>query len=142
MIQLITGTKGKGKTKILLDMVNEAVKEAKGSIVYLDKSNKHMYELSNKVRLIDVKSYLIENTEEFLGFISGVISQDHDLEAIYLDSFLYISHLESKDLEQLIPIFKKLNILSDRYEVDFIISMSCNKEDLPDTLQQYVDVSL
>ena len=67
MIQLITGTKGKGKTKILLDKVNSAVKEVKGTIVYLDKSNKHMYELSNKVRLIDVKSYLIENTDEFLG---------------------------------------------------------------------------
>lgn len=142
MIQLITGTKGKGKTKILLDKVNSAVNEAKGTIVYLDKSNKHMYELSNKVRLIDVKSYLIENTDEFLGFISGVISQDHDLEAIYVDSFLHISHLESKDLEQLIPIFKKLNILTDRYEVDFIISMSCNEDELPDALTKYVNVSL
>lgn len=142
MIQLITGTKGKGKTKILLDKVNSAVKEVKGTIVYLDKSNKHMYELSNKVRLIDVKSYLIENTEEFLGFISGVISQDHDLETIYVDSFLHISHLESKELDQLIPIFEKLNILTDRYEVDFVISMSCNEDDLPDALIKYVGVSL
>lgn len=142
MIQLITGTKGKGKTKILLDKVNSAVKEAKGTIVYLDKSNKHMYELSNKVRLIDVKSYLIENTDEFLGFISGVISQDHDLETIYVDSFLHISHLESKDLEQLTPIFEKLNILTERYEIDFVISMSCNDEDLPDALTKYVNVSL
>ncbi len=142
MIQLILGTKGKGKTKILLDKVNSAVEEAKGNIVYLDKSNKHMYELSNKVRLIDVKAYLIDNSEEFLGFISGIISQDHDLEAIYLDSFLYISHLEKQDMDQLIPIFEKLNKLSDKYFVDFIISMSCNEKDLPDPLKQYVSVAL
>ena len=51
MVELIVGKKGKGKTKVLLDKVNGAVKDANGSIVYLDKSTKHMYELNNKVRL-------------------------------------------------------------------------------------------
>jgi len=60
MVELIVGKKGKGKTKVLLDRVNNAVKEANGSIVYLDKSTKHMYELNNKVRLIDVSSYPLE----------------------------------------------------------------------------------
>lgn len=142
MIELITGKKGQGKTKILLDKVNSAVEEAKGNIVYLDKSNKHMYELSNKARLINVKAYLIDNSDEFLGFISGIISQDHDLEAIYLDSFLHISHLEKQDFDQLIPIFEKLNILTDKYEVKFIVSMSCHEDDLPETLREYVSVSL
>ena len=88
MVELIVGKKGKGKTKVLLDRVNGAVKEANGSIVYLDKSTKHMYELNNKVRLIDVSSYPLKNADEFVGFICGIISQDHDLEQIYLDSFL------------------------------------------------------
>ena len=65
MVELIVGKKGKGKTKVLLDRVNGAVKEANGSIVYLDKSTKHMYELNNKVRLIDVSSYPIKNADEF-----------------------------------------------------------------------------
>ena len=142
MIQLITGTRGKGKTKILIDKVNSAINEAKGSIVYLDKSTKHSYELNNRIRLINVKSYLIENSDEFLGFICGIISQDHDLESIYLDSFLNISHLEQKDSDHLIPIFEKLKTISEKYEVDFCISMSCNEEDLPDTLKEYVIVSL
>ena len=59
MVELIVGKKGKGKTKVLLDRVNGAVKEANGSIVYLDKSTKHMYELNNKVRLIDVSSVVL-----------------------------------------------------------------------------------
>ena len=50
MLQLIVGKKGKGKTKIVLDMVNKEVSTASGNIVYLDKNNDHMYELNNKVR--------------------------------------------------------------------------------------------
>ena len=84
MVQLIVGKKGKGKTKQLLDKVNSEVKDISGSIVYLDKSTKHMYELNNKVRLIDVSRYMIENADEFLGFVCGIISQDHDLEQMYL----------------------------------------------------------
>ena len=87
MVQIIAGRKGKGKTKYLLDMANTAVKEAKGSIVYLDKSSKHMYELNNKIRLINVAEFSVSTAEGFIGFICGIISQDHDLEAMYLDSF-------------------------------------------------------
>ena len=98
MVQLIVGKKGKGKTKQLLDKVNSEVKDIAGSIVYLDKSTKHMYELNNKVRLIDVSRYMIENADEFLGFVCGIISQDHDLEQMYFDSFLKIAVLEGKDI--------------------------------------------
>ena len=77
MVQIIAGKKGKGKTKYLLDMANNAVKESKGSIVYLDKSSKHMYELSNKIRLINVAEFPVHSAEAFVGFICGIISQDH-----------------------------------------------------------------
>ena len=78
MVEIIAGEKGKGKTKYLLDKVNESVKSASGNIVYLDKSQKHMYELSNKVRLINVTDFPVSNCDEFLGFICGIVSQDHD----------------------------------------------------------------
>ena len=94
MVQLIVGKKGKGKTKQLLDKVNGAIKSADGNIVYLDKSTKHMYELNNKVRLIDVSSYPLKNSDEFIGFICGIVSQDHDLQEMYLDSFLKIAKLD------------------------------------------------
>ena len=63
MVQLIVGKKGKGKTKHLLDKVNSEVQQVPGSIVYLDKSTKHMYELNNKIRLIDVSSYFISDRD-------------------------------------------------------------------------------
>lgn len=139
MIQIIAGEKGKGKTKHLLDKVNTAVKTANGSIVYLDKSSKHMYELSNKVRLINVSDFPISNCDEFLGFLNGVISQDHDLEEMYLDSFLTISSVKDDEIGHAI---EKLDIISSTFHVDFILSISKNEADLPECAKAKICVSL
>ena len=80
MIQLIVGEEGKGKTKHLLDKVNNEIKEATGNIVFLDRSSKHMFELNNKVRLINVSEYDFADVSEFIGFIYGITSQDHDMQ--------------------------------------------------------------
>lgn len=139
MIQIIAGEKGKGKTKHLLEKVNTAVKTANGSIVYLDKSSKHMYELSNKVRLINVSDFPISNCDEFLGFLNGVISQDHDLEEMYLDSFLTISSVKDDEIGHAI---EKLDIISSTFHVDFILSISKNEADLPECAKAKICVSL
>ena len=102
MVEIIAGEKGKGKTKYLLDKVNDSVKSASGNIVYLDKSQKHMYELSNKVRLINVTDFPVTNCDEFLGFICGIVSQDHDLQEMYLDSFLTIANIEEGQINHAI----------------------------------------
>lgn len=139
MVQLIVGKKGNGKTKQLLDKVNSEVKDISGSIVYLDKSTKHMYELNNKVRLIDVSRYMIENADEFLGFVCGIISQDHDLEQMYFDSFLKIAVLEGKDIS---AVIEKLDKMSDFFQVDFILSVSMDESELPETVKDKIIVSL
>ena len=139
MVQLIAGKKGKGKTKHLLDKVNTEIQNVSGNIVYLDKSRKHMFELNNKIRLIDVPSYLISDSDEFIGFICGIISQDHDLQQMYFDSFLKIACLENDDIE---PIIKKLEVISDTFGVDFIVSVSYDEGELPESLKEKVIVSL
>ena len=139
MVELIVGKKGKGKTKVLLDKVNGAVKEANGSIVYLDKSTKHMYELNNKVRLIDVSGFPIKNADESVGFICGILSQDHDLEQIYLDSFLKVAKLEGKDVTSTL---EQLESIGTQFNVTFIISMSLDKEELPEIFHEKVIVAL
>ncbi len=141
MIQIIAGGKGKGKTKILLDKVNSEIKTSKGSIVYLDKNTKHMYELNNKVRLINVKDYCIEDADEFTGFLCGIISQDHDLEKVYLDSFLNIACIEGKDVDPA-TVLDKIDTISAKFNVDFIISISLDKDQLADNLKEKVIVAL
>ena len=139
MIQIIAGEKGKGKTKHLLEKVNNAVKSANGSIVYLDKSSKHMYELTNKVRLINVSDFPISNCDEFLGFLCGVISQDHDLEEMYLDSFLTIAAVKDDEISHAI---EKLDIISSTFNVNFVLSVSKNNEDLPEYAKAKVVLAL
>ena len=139
MVQMIIGKKGKGKTKQLLDKVNTSIKTANGNIVYIDKSSKHMLELNNKIRLIDASGYGLKNSDEFIGFILGIISQDHDLEEMYLYSFLKVAKLEDADITATI---KELNSISKAFNVNFILSVSLDKEELPAELAEYIFIEM
>ncbi|MFV0464886.1 MAG: twitching motility protein PilT [Lachnospiraceae bacterium] len=139
MIQIISGEKGKGKTKVLLNKVNTAIKTSNGNIVYLDKNPKHMFDVSTKVRLVNVKDYLITNCDEFLGFLSGIISQDNDLEELYLDSFLTISNVQNSEL---CNTFQKLGEMSEKHNVNMVLSVSMNEVDLPECAKELIIVSL
>lgn len=140
MIEIIAGIKGKGKTKELLKKVNDTIETATGNIVYLDKSQKHMYELSNKVRLINVADYPICNCDEFLGFLCGIVSQDNDLEEMYLDSFLTIASIETN--EEICHAIKKLDEISEKYNVKFVLSISKDEADLPECAKAKIVISL
>ena len=129
MVQLIVGNKGKGKTKHLLDKVNTEVQHVSGNIVYIDKSAKHMYELNNKVRLIDISAYDVK----------GIVSQDHDLQQMYIDSFLMIANTPDHNITDLIG---KIEAMSEKFNIDFVISASLDESELDDSLKDKVIVSL
>ena len=120
MVQIISGKKGKGKTKYLLDSVNGAVASAQGS-------------------LINVSDYGINSYDAFIGFVSGIISQDHDLEKMYFDSFLKISCLEGSDITEAI---KALEAISAKFGVDFVLSVSADATELSDEVKSHIIVSL
>ncbi|MBO4267196.1 MAG: twitching motility protein PilT [Lachnospiraceae bacterium] len=140
MIQLIVGAKGKGKTKHLLEKVNNAVKTVDGNIVYLDKNSKHMYELKNKIRLINTSEFPFSTTEEFFGFLCGIVSQDHDLQEVYLDSFMDIAFIKDKSIIE--GVFDKFDRISTQFDVDFVISVSLEGDEVPDKYKSNVIVSL
>ena len=135
MVQLIVGVKGAGKTKKMLDHVHDSIKNVDGNIVYLDKSSQNMHELDNKVRLINVSEYPIENTDQFLGFVCGICSQDYDLQEMYLDGFLKISGLEGKDISDAL---KQLNKISEQFKVNMVLSVSMDEADLPEFAKSQV----
>ena len=140
MIEIICGEMGKGKTKELLDKVNSAVGTQSGNIVYLDKSQKHMYELNNKIRLINVMDFPIDNCDEFLGFICGIVSQDHDLDEMYLDSFLTIASID--DENGITKAIEKLDVISEKFKVKFVLSVSRDINRLPECAKAKVIISL
>ncbi len=99
-----------------------------------------MYELNNKVRLINVMDYPVTNCDEFLGFISGIVSQDHDLEEMYLDSFLTIASAETD--AEIMKAIEKLDVISEKFKLRFILSISRNKADLPECAKAKVVLAL
>ena len=134
MVSLIVGQKGKGKTKELLDRVNADVKNVSGNIVYLDKDTAHMYELNNKIRLIELSSFPIRNSDEFIGFICGIISQDHDIELIFIDSILKHADVKLEDLEEFLG---RLAAISEIYGPDFVVSISADAEEIGSYVNKY-----
>ena len=139
MIDIIAGAKGKGKTKILIQQVNDDIKLTKGTIVYLDKNNKHMYELSNAIRLINLHEFDINSGEAFLGFLQGLISSNRDLTHIFLDNFMWLSSIEPEEAEY---TFEEIDKLSKRYNVIFVISTAIEEKDIPDKYRDCISCVL
>ena len=139
MVHLIVGEKGIGKTKVIHELANGAVRDAKGSIVYIDRNSKHMYELSNKIRLIDASRYPVKNADQFIGFICGIISQDHDLEKLYLDGFLDCAKLTADTAADTI---EQLNAIGELYGIDIHISFSASASSLPEDLKKKVMIEV
>lgn len=139
MVKLVLGTKGKGKTKYLLDNANSEAKSSDGVVIYLDKNTKHMFELDRSIRLINVNEYPVPDFEVLMGFICGLIAGNNDIEAIYFDSFLTLANLEGKDVTDSIH---KLIVLSDKLNVDFIVSLSMDESELSDTFKEFIVLSL
>ena len=136
MVEIIAGDRGKGKTRYLINRIHEDIKAAAGDIVYIDKSQKHMYELTSKVRLINMADYAIGSTDEFLGFLSGAISQNSDIEEIALDSFLTIANI--KTTEELSHAIEKLDIISEKFNVRFVLCVSKDEVEMSESVKAKV----
>jgi len=136
MIHILTGEKGDGKTKKILEMANEAVQTAHGNVIFIDNSNKNMYSLHYNIRFVETSDFPISNYRELVGFICGIISQDNDIEKIYIDNIDRI--LLNFDNDDLIKLVKKLSDLSQKYSLEFVLSMSCSTETIPYELRDLI----
>jgi hypothetical protein len=129
MIQIITGDRGKGKTKVLIDKVNNDVKVVSGSVVFIDNNNKHVYELSNRVRMINSTKYGVDNLQVFKGFVLGIISQDNNIERLYIDNFSTVTFTEDKDIKEALDT---VNDISERYNINIVLCFATDSSDVPD----------
>ena len=134
MVKFLVGGKGEGKTKKLIEMANTDVKDAHGHVVYIDYDNRHIYDLHYDVRFVDTTDYPLSNYRELVGFIYGILSQDGDIEKIYLDGiYNLVKTLENEDL---IKLTNKLKSMSEKYSVEFIIAATADKDALPDDIKE------
>ncbi len=136
MIQILIGEKGEGKTKRLIDMSNEAGKLSDGHIVFIDDDNRHMYDLHYNIRFVDTTGFVMEDQRIFFGFICGILSQDGDIEKIYIDGLNNIIKYMTDD--DLFAFINELERLSEKANVDFIMTISRNKEAVPEAIKSYL----
>lgn len=136
MIQILAGEKGEGKTKRLIDMANIAAKTAKGDIIFIDDDKRHMYDLNYKIRLIETNGFIMYDQKVFLGFICGILSQNRDIEKIYIDGLKnIIRSLPAEDLEEFICSVEKLSGFA---HVDFTIIVSGLPESFPKKVKEAI----
>lgn len=135
MIRVIFGEKGAGKTKRIIDLANDAIKKAKGSIVFIDDDGQYMYEVKREIRFIDASRFDIDGPKMFYGFLCGIAAQDYDLEYLFIDGFLKIVR---HDLNTLEGLFEHLKKFAEDCKLDITISISGNPGNMPAFLQAYV----
>ena len=135
MIQIIAGEKGEGKTKKLIEMANEAGKIANGHVVFIDDDNRHMYDLHYNIRFVKT-NFIMDDQKIFFGFICGILSQDSDIEQIYIDGLHNIvKDLSNDDIKDFIS---EIENLSKENSVDFVFIISSKPEALPEEVKKYI----
>ena len=128
MVKLLVGHKGTGKTKQMIDLANEQVETSKGSIIFINKNSRLTYDLKYRIRVVCMEDYEhITNSDEYIGFIYGIISSDHDIETIFIDSILKHADFSLGDLPEFL---ERLQDISKNYGMDFVVSLSAEKEEM------------
>jgi hypothetical protein len=137
MIKLIIGNKGSGKTKKLISLINEAVEKSNGTVVCIEKSPLLTYEVTHKARLIETDRFGVEGCDAFYGMVCGIIAQDHDLTEVFVDATFKIV---GRDYDEFAALIKEISKVSEDTGVDFVFTVSEDKEKLPAALFESAQV--
>ena len=121
MIKVIYGAKGTGKTKMMIDAANEAVKEAKGHLIFITDSKRGMYDLDRQIRFIDTTDFDIAGEAALCGFVKGVIAGNHDNEYIFIDGVVRIA---GKPVQELAAFFYMLDKVAKSNDLVVTVSVS------------------
>ena len=135
MVELLIGKKGTGKTKALIEKVNNALTVAKGNVVFISNdTNRNIFDVKSKARMADTSEFEIKSYDEFLGFIRGIISLDFDITNIFVDGIFKI--VGSDNLDGFESFLNRLETMSQKFEITFVISVSIDAETAPDYIKK------
>ena len=136
MIQIFCSKRGAGKSKKLIELANERTLISKGDSVYIDDDARRMRQLNRKIRFIDTNELEVVDIDSFYGLLCGIVSQNYDVENVYIDA---LSNIINRNIPESINLFKKLKEFSQRYNLNIFINLNCECiDDLPDFIKEYV----
>lgn len=133
MIKLLVGKKGTGKTKRLIDLLNDNVAKVNGNIVCIEKGMQSTYHINSSIRIIDIDEYKVDSYEKFYGFFAGVLAGNYDIEQIYVDGLL---RMGEKDLFAMGELLGKMDAISADKTV--VVTVSASEEELTDNVKKYL----
>lgn len=137
MIKFITGAKGTGKTKIIIDMANDNVATAKGDIVFVTDTDRYMYSLNYRVRMVNAKQLKRGDSpvseEALIGFIKGLLAGNHDIETLYIDG---AHRMLGKTVFEMKDFFDDIREIAKNTDTKFVITVSENEENFPDFIRE------
>ena len=139
MVKLIVGEKGSGKTKKLINLVNEIAKTTKGNVVCVERGDSLRFDLKSNIRLIDIKEYGVSGVDGYYGFICGLLSGNYDITEVFGDAtFKILCGKDTKDFEALAIFIEKVEALIEKTGPEIIFTVSCAVEDIPERIQKYI----
>ncbi len=136
MVKLIVGGTGSGKTKEIVDQVNAAVKEEKGSVVCISRGNKLTFDVSHDARLIDATDYPIKDYESLLGFVCGIHAGNYDITRVFIDSLYKIAGI--KDVAKAEAFLNDLEKFSEKHSVNFTVAMSEDQSAITEGMKRFL----
>lgn len=135
MVKIITGPKGTGKTKKIIEAANAAAESAKGHLVFITDTKRYMYDLKRQIRFIDVTDYSIAGEDALCGFIKGAIAGSYDNEYIFVDG---IARIAGKSVQDMAQTFYMLEKVAEMRDLQLFITCSCTEDELPEFAKKYL----
>lgn len=135
MIRVFCNKRGSGKTKNLIDLANEQIHGTKGASVYIDDSLKHMRQIDRRIRFISTNDFNIGGEQNFYGLLCGILSEDYDIENIYIDNVLDEAVSKVEEFEK---CFRKVSELSDKFSLNIYININYEEKEIPVFIREYV----
>lgn len=135
MIQVFCDRRGAGKTKALINMANDVVNRSKGHVVFIDDDSRPILELDRRIRFVSTEEFNMENYETFYGLLCGMLSEDYDIDTIFIDGLF---NIVSCDVGNAAHLFLKLEKLSQKYNLNLFININHENAELPEYLKKYV----
>lgn len=135
MIQVFCNKRGSGKTKRLIDLANSKLARAKGDSVYIDDDLRYITQLDRRIRLVATKEFGIQDCESFYGMLCGIISENYDIENIYIDEVFTI---DSSSIKESAYWFKKIYMISSKFKINVYMNVNYEKKEIPDFIREYV----
>ena len=134
MIQLIVGTKGSGKTKTLVDMINAGTRTTSGNVVVIEKGKQLTYDIDHKARLMDMDEYRVAGADMFYGFVAGVLAGNYDITELYIDGVLKVL---DHDVAALGKVLDQLNAIAGE-SLKLVVTVSADRDSLPESVSKYL----